>query len=225
MSDRDSEVTSTQPHKVTVTTSDKPSTTPPGIMVDKANVPQVSSSAPVIVAPVVDTATASTVATDNNESESVVSTGPDLIPSNKLINDRLNAAFAVLQESYDTRLVGFGLVAKAQVDIYNALFLYLVNKPYSEFVTFYTNFLDYISSNKNTIYSTTFAFSSFAELGTSDAVRTEYRQLLNIAIDTSVLSTRISNAKSIIWNNIIHMLQPKNGEAIIQRLRQFYKIK
>lgn len=217
MSDRDSEVTSTQPHKVTVTTSDKPSTTPPGIMVDKANVPQVSSSVPTVAPTVVDTNVVSP--------EPVVSTGPDLIPSNKLINDRLNAAFAVLQESYDTRLVGFGLVAKAQVDIYNVLFLYLVNKPYSEFVTFYTNFLDYISSNKNTIYSTSFAFSSFAELGTNDAVRTEYRQLLNIAIDTSVLSTRISNAKSIIWNNIIHMLQPKNGEAIIQRLRQFYKIK
>ena len=218
MSDQTSETTSTQPtHNVTVTTSEIPNAATPGILIPKANVPQVSVSAPAITS----TPTSSTDAV----ADPAVFSGPDLIPSNKLVNDRLNAAFAILQESYTTKLVGFGLVAKAQMDIYNVLFLYLVNKPYSEFVTFYTSFLDYISANKNTIYSTSFAFSSFAELNASPAIRTEYRQLLNIAIDTSIASTRISNAKSIIWSNIIHVLQPKNGEDIIQRLRQFYKIK
>jgi len=137
---------------------------------------------------------------------------------------RLTTALSVLADN--TTMLTPAVITAAQASFYHGLIRGLVLGTDEEAKKFIGDILTVINENPHAFQSSTAYrhFDNLAKHGINAVKAKEFEVLLAILKDTAARETRMSNAKSMSWNNIEAAFKSDYNQILLDRLKNFYKI-
>ena len=139
-----------------------------------------------------------------------------------VLNNSLLKALAIL---HDQQPLAGDVIGKAQTLFYHCLVKGIIDKDETEASNFLTTILEFIEDNLERMFSPRKIFRSVNQMPSlSLSQHVEFEVLLRILVDTAILETRITNARSMNWVQIEANISTPHKGTLLERLQNFYHI-